>query len=231
MHKLIVFDLDGTLAKLGKGMEEYDRELLRKLEKMGYTIAICSGKPCYYLCGFMRQVEIEHPILVGENGAAYMFGVDLPPKQHYIYPYSERAGQQMKMVRTLIDEACEEPMWYQPNEIAVTPFPESEKTFEQVQQVLDQHQEELDELVVYRHVDSFDITPKVINKGNGMAYLTELLQIEQKDVIAVGDWLNDVPMFEYADCSIRVGNRLEYPTDYAFDTITEALEYMIHEKL
>ena len=64
-----------------------------------------------------------------------------------------------------------------------------------------------------------------------MAYLTELLQIEQKDVIAVGDWLNDVPMFEYADCSIRVGNRLEYPTDYAFDTITEALEYMIHEKL
>ena len=133
MHKLIVFDLDGTLADLGKGMLEYNRELLRKLEKTGYTIAICSGKPCYYLCGFMRQVEIEHPILVGENGAAFMFGVDLPPKQHAIYPYSEKARQQLLLVRELIDDACEEDMWYQPNEVAVTPFPESEKAFAQIQ--------------------------------------------------------------------------------------------------
>ena len=84
---------------------------------------------------------------------------------------------------------------------------------------------------MYRHVDSFDITPKVINKGNGVAYLADLLQIEKKDIIAVGDWLNDVPMFEYADCSISVYNRMDYQADYAFDTIEEALQYMINEKL
>ena len=69
MHRLLVFDLDGTLAQVGKGMLPEDIEKLLSLEKEGYTIVICSGKPSYYLCGFARQIGLANPILVGENGA------------------------------------------------------------------------------------------------------------------------------------------------------------------
>ena len=51
MHKLLVFDLDGTLAQIGKGMLPADADKLIELEQMGYKIAICSGKSGFYLCG------------------------------------------------------------------------------------------------------------------------------------------------------------------------------------
>ncbi|MBQ3002547.1 MAG: HAD hydrolase family protein, partial [Clostridia bacterium] len=51
MHKVLVFDLDGTLAELGKGITQENIQKLFQLESMGYRIAVCSGKPTYYLCG------------------------------------------------------------------------------------------------------------------------------------------------------------------------------------
>lgn len=38
MIKLVVFDLDGTLAKIGKGIEPKGLELLKKIEEKGITI-------------------------------------------------------------------------------------------------------------------------------------------------------------------------------------------------
>ena len=69
MHKLLVFDLDGTLAPVGKPMADDTLGLLRSLEKAGYRIAVCSGKPTYYLCGLLRQAGLDAPVLIGENGA------------------------------------------------------------------------------------------------------------------------------------------------------------------
>ena len=48
--RLVVFDLDGTLAPVGKGMAQEDVKLLKKIEDCGIKLAVCSGKPTYYLC-------------------------------------------------------------------------------------------------------------------------------------------------------------------------------------
>ena len=58
MVQLIVFDLDSTLAPLGKGIGRKELELFQKIEKKGIRIATASGKTCDYLCGFMRQVGL-----------------------------------------------------------------------------------------------------------------------------------------------------------------------------
>ena len=84
MYRLVVFDLDKTLCPLGKGIADENLAMLRALEKTGVRIAICSGKPTYYLCGLMRQVGLERPVLVGENGAVIQFGVDLPPREYEV---------------------------------------------------------------------------------------------------------------------------------------------------
>lgn len=229
MHKLLVFDLDGTLANVGKSMANADVEKLLELERCGYTVVICSGKPTYYLCGFARQLGLREPILIGENGATFQFGVELPPKRYEVYPYSESARAQREMMRALIDRECGDKVWYQPNEVGLTPFPKDEETFEVIQKLIDERVGLLDELLVYRHIDSFDLTPKNINKYNGLGYLTKLMELEPKDVIAVGDGVNDIPMFEFADIAIGVG--VAQNTDYTFATTSEVLDFILDKKL
>lgn len=240
MHRLLVFDLDGTLANVGKSMANADVEKLIELEKVGYKIAICSGKPSYYLCGFARQLGLQEPILIGENGATFQFGIGLPPERYAVYPYSKSAKAQLGMMRALIDRECGNKVWYQPNEVGLTPFPKDAETFELIQKLIDDRVVMLDELLVYRHVDSFDLTPKNINKLNGLSYLTELLGLEAKDVIAVGDGVNDIPMFEFADLAVGIigprkiqesyGSIVDY-ADYKFPAIGEALEFIKENKL
>ncbi len=224
--KLIVFDLDKTLAKLGEGIIDRDVQLLKQLEDSGATIAICSGKPAYYLCGFMRQVGLKYPVLVGENGAVIQFGVDLPPKKYYKTIYDKRAGQTIFRMKLAIDRRFPD-MWYQPNEVALTPFPKTDEEFDWIQKYIDDN--ELEDVDVYRHCDSFDIVPKGLNKKTGMEYLGNLLGITLEETIAVGDGVNDYPMFEYAGISIGICVKDKDKVDYDFETITEVLEFLLRK--
>lgn len=226
MVKLIVFDLDGTLAKIGKGIQAKDIELLKQIEQIGVKVTICSGKPVNYLCGFMRQVALENPILVGENGAVMQLGVELPPKQFYGLPYSKEAKQSICFLKEKIDEILPD-MWYQPNLVGLTPFPKNEKEFEMIASLIDEHKEQLKDVIVYRHVDSFDITPTGVDKRRGLEYLCELLEYEPEEIMAVGDGVNDYPMFEFAGCSVGVNVKNTDKVDKNFEVMTEALTWIL----
>ena len=226
MTKLIVFDLDGTLAALGKGIEAENLKLLERLEEAGARIAICSGKPTYYLCGFMRQVGLKKPILVGENGAVIQMGVDLPPTQYYVAPYSEGAKRSIRLLREAIERAVPG-MWYQPNEVGLTPFPRNDAEFAAVQGVIDALADKICDVIVYRHCDSFDITPVGITKKSGLERLGALLGIAAEETVAVGDGVNDYPMFEYAGHAVGVNVKDVSRVDVNFGTAKEALEYLL----
>ncbi len=225
MQRVLVFDLDGTLAELGKGITPDNIQKLRHLESIGFQIAICSGKPTYYLCGFMRQVGLHSPILIGENGATFMFGVDLPPKKHMIYPYSDLAKEQLNHVKHQLDRAFGDSLWYQPNEVCITPFPSDGASFERIQNILNNC--ETSALSIYRHCDSFDIVPACISKANGLAFLAKHLGLQASDFVAVGDGVNDLSMFSYAGLSIAIGKTIADAADLAFDSIGHALDYQL----
>lgn len=228
MIKLAVFDLDNTLAKLGKGITQADICLLKQLETCGVRIAICSGKPIYYLCGFMRQIELKKPILVGENGSIIQFGVDLPPKQYYVLDYSEDARISINFIKNRIDEVIPG-MWYQPNEVALTPFPKSKEEFDVVATLIDQNSDMLKDIEIYRHIDSFDIVPAGISKYTGLDFLGKLLCITREETVAFGDGVNDYPMFSYAGLSIGVNLVDPNKANVSFSTATEALQFLINK--
>ena len=109
-------------------------------------------------------------------------------------------------------------------------------------------EKELDELEVYRHWDCFDLMPKNVNKKNGIRYLTDLLGMDRSEVIAIGDGINDIPMFEFADIAIGVlgkdaideqGNITQQKSDhvireyidYGFATIGEVLDFILEKCL
>lgn len=227
MIKLIAFDLDGTLARVGKGILPEDIVKLRKLEDMGYVITISSGKPTYYLCGFMRQVGLKKPILMGENGAAIQFGVELPPKQYYILPYPDNAIEELRRMKEDILGLCSNNVWLQPNLVGLTVFPQNKDQFKIIRDYLNDNEAARRNTSVYEHIDSFDITPKGINKAEGMKYLCQMLGILPEETVAVGDGENDVPMFEIAGFSIGIATKERIKANIRFDTISEALDQLI----
>ncbi len=231
MHKIIVFDLDGTLAPVCAGTSVANIERLKKLEEVGYKIAICSGKPVAYLCGFARNLGLKEPILIGENGAEAHYGIAFPPEKAWCQTYSDKAKSQMKIIYDLIENAAPGGSWYQPNRVCLTPFPKRDSVFDDIENVIRENSEHLTELTVYRHWDCFDFVPSNISKRSGLEILGEKEGCTSFDFIAVGDGVNDVAMFEYADISIVIGDGLEYDSTLRFKNIDAALDYIIEHKV
>jgi hydroxymethylpyrimidine pyrophosphatase-like HAD family hydrolase len=99
MIKIVFFDLDNTLAPVGKPTLEEDVVMLKKLASSGVKIAVCSGKPVSYLNGYARQIGIEDIIMIGENGVTYQFGLDLPPKISGEISYPEETRKNLKHIK------------------------------------------------------------------------------------------------------------------------------------
>jgi len=225
MIKLIVFDLDNTLAPVGKGILPETVEVLKEIEKSGIKIAICSGKPTFYTCGVMRQVELDDPILIGENGAVIQFGVDLPPRRYEVQKYSKEAKKTICFLRQKIEEAMPY-VWFQPNEIGLTPFLTKQEEFDTVNKILEDYKDQVNDVIVYEQADCFDITPNGITKKSGIENLAKKLGVLPEEMIAVGDGINDYPMFEYAGMAFGVNVKDEDKVDKNFTSIIEVLKHI-----
>ena len=149
MAKLIFFDLDGTLAEIGKGMLPETVDALKKLEENGHSIAVCSGKPMYYLCGMLRQIGLKAPILVGESGADIQFGIDLPPEICFTLPVSETSKKSIRLLREKLEEALPT-LWYQPDKVALTPFFRSEEEKNRIGALLEEYTAQIGDVDVIR---------------------------------------------------------------------------------
>ena len=224
MVKLAALDLDSTLARLGKGIPYEDVELLRELERQGTRIALCSGKSVDYLCGFMRQVELMRPILMGENGAVVQIGVDLPPKDFHVLPYSDEARESIARIKS---EIIRRPphIWFQADMVGITPFPTTDEEFEIVAQCIEDCDPK--DVDIYRHCDSFDIVPKGTSKGRGLEFICTLLGIDPKETAAIGDGVNDYPMFEVAGVALGVQVLDKSRVDADFASASEAIRYLM----
>ena len=225
MYRLLVFDLDSTLAPIGSGMGKKELKLFRKLENSKINIAICSGKSCDYLCGFMRQIGCKAPILIGENGAIIRFGIELPPSRYYRVPYSDKATLALQEIKQLLMQRFPH-IWFQPNKVGVTPFPTSEQEFDEIQNILDEWQKGKDDITVFRHVDSYDIVPAGIDKSVGIRYVLEMLDIASEEMIAIGDGVNDYCMFEMAGYSVGVNVKEDFRVDKNCNSTLEMLEHL-----
>ena len=224
--RLVVFDLDGTLAPVGQGMSQENVDLVKKIADSGVKIAICSGKPTYYLCGFVRQMGIPDIILLEENGAVIQFGVSLPPQIYCTLPYERSVKSALRQIEEDIGDIIPD-IWFQPNSVGVTPFPRSEEEFQKIEDYMKDHEELLEGIETFRHSDSFDFVPSGLTKYDGLQKLTQMTGIMAEEMIAVGDGVNDAPMFRYAGLSLGIGVTDEDMVDQNFNSITESLNYIL----
>jgi len=204
MISLIVFDLDGTLAAPGEALPEEEFSLLRRLREKGVRLALSSGKPCFYLCGFARQLGWKDALLVGENGAVLQEGVSLPPKRILRYPIPEVTKRALDRIRLRMEKEFGDRIWYQPNESALTPFPAYAEDFPPLRHLLEEEISPEEALSVYEHPDCFDVVYSRLSKASGVSLIERATGISPENMVAVGDWTNDYPMFEAVGYSVGI---------------------------
>ena len=112
----------------------------------------------------------------------------------------------------------------QPNEIMLTLFFKNETVRNGIRKYLNNLKK--DDIIVYEHVDSFDITPVGIDKKTSLQALGNHLHIASNEMIAVGDGANDLPMIDYCAYSIGIGALDKHLTTWHFDKIDRALIFL-----
>lgn len=229
MIKLIVSDLDGTLARTGYSAITADAlKTLKEIESKGVKIAVCSGKPTYYLCGYLRQCDWKTPIMMGENGSVIQFGITVPPEFYYVMPYSADAKKSLTFLKEEIMKKIPD-MWFQPNNTALTPFIKDDKEFEIIDKILADNGDKLKDITAYRHADSYDIVPNGINKGAAVKWLCEKLGINRDEAVTMGDGINDYSMFKESGHSLGINLPDKSKAKHNFTCLEDALKFIKNE--
>ncbi|MGN0770968.1 MAG: HAD family hydrolase [Christensenellales bacterium] len=223
MKNLVVFDLDGTLAEIGCAVQNDDVEKLKEIERYAF-VAICSGKPIYYLCGFSRQLGLKKPIHIGENGATVCFGYDLPPAYYEKAKLSEEAENTLNELKREIGCRLGDEVWFQPNEIALTPFPATADAFDSLDRLVEDYKDRLRDLNVYRQCDCYDFCPKGIDKAAGVTAVMKKLGIDNEHLYVVGDGNNDVSMLALTAHSYGIGQKVKAAAEINCQKVSQALD-------
>ena len=121
MTKLVCLDLDNTLARINKPIYEDTIELLKVLSFRKIKIVITSRKPTVYLAGFVRQLNFDDLILVGENGMDIYYGKQIPPKGYFINKISEQESLWLKKIESDI-KLMDAKIFLQANLVSITVF-------------------------------------------------------------------------------------------------------------
>jgi HAD superfamily hydrolase (TIGR01484 family) len=226
--KIIFFDLDGTLAPLGKPVPETVLQALRFLQHQDIRLSLCSGKPVYYLSGLARQLALEQLILIGENGLSVQVGADLPPHAHFTLPVPAICHPTLANIRRLALQQFDGRVWEQTNEVAVSfLFPEGTLN-DEFRAFAERHEDFLTAggVTAIEQKDAFDFQPSGIHKGLAIREVLKRLHLSPSEAAAVGDSYNDYPMFEA--CGTSVGISLPDPerADHAVADIEEALHLL-----
>lgn len=224
--KIIVFDLDGTLATVGEKIPDSVVKSLKMLERKGLKIAVCSGKPTYYLSGLFRQVGIKDVILVGENGATISVGTSLPPKARFSVELTAQQKTALKEIKNQIRSKLPN-VWFQPNEVGLTAFFETEDEKSVISQIIADNRLIGEHFTVFTHCDSFDFSPKGVDKKTALETICNELGFCKCQFVAVGDGENDYPMFDFAPISLGVEVKDESRVTNNFVTIYDCLDYIL----
>jgi len=224
--KLIIFDVDDTLAEPNNPIDEIIIRSLKHIECLGIKIALISGKPSAYMSGMVRQIGLQKAIICGENGAFINYSSNFPPEKEIITPFKKHEIELLEKLKFNITNEFGQKVWIQPNRVNLTIFPKTKESKNDLSQFLAAISKKtfFDELKIYEHSDSIEVVPLDINKGNALKKIMSLEKLKKEEIIAVGNGENDIPMFKEAGISIGIKF---HDATHTFSNIEKALEYII----
>ena len=231
---LICTDLDGTLLKKDKSISKENIDAINYFKEQGGLFAIVTGRMPFFVFDICEIVHPNVPFGC-VNGAAlydyskreYIWKAVMPEKVIELVRYIDEkipdAGIQVNTFNNTF--FCKDNSAMQrfrkitnaPNlvrrydeidePIAKVIFAsESNEEIEKVKEALETHSlaDEFDFVRSERTL--FEILPKGTGKGTSVLKLCECINIDIQKTIAIGDYDNDIPMFNESKVGIAVSN-------------------------
>ena len=262
--KLIIADLDGTIVEK-KQVSDQTRETLKKLKEQGYLFTIATGRHMVATKALAETLEVDLPVICGNGAIIYDFKKDeimskevLDPKTvHQIMDLCFEQNISFLMYTTKYVVSTKEAKDKIHAQIGYfdTHVVKKDQLKEYIDigvfkilAIDDNHQKLMDikqKLSVLSDISMvqsrpifLDIGHHQTNKGRTILKLANLLNIDIKDVLAIGDQENDIEMIKTAGLGIAMGNghkNLKSVADditdtYDQDGFTKAIEKHIFKK-
>ena len=230
---VICSDIDGTLIDSKQNISKENLEAISYFKSEGGLFTLATGRTPF---GFKHFVDIVKPNIsvVCQNGAGiYNYETN---KYEWIMNVSHKAGEAVEYIRqnfptTGIEIITEEAVccdrlnyWVEDHatkelfSVVLKPYQEIKVPWIKI--LFAQNEEESDILtehmmktpfadeykLVRSHEYYFEILDKNVNKGVAVKKLAELYNIEEKNIIVIGDNNNDVEMLLAVENSYAVAN-------------------------
>lgn len=231
--RMIAIDIDGTLLDDEYRCDPGTIQLLHQLQNEGVQILLCTGRPLRTTLQMAKQLGISS-YLITDNGSVVhkmntnqpllvrQFSLDIFQKMipvleqsglhldvtsltgMYALPYSQAIGEMYKKYlakptvlssMSLVEEGI----------VKATLFADPEK----INEAMESLPAQLDHLPVqcFRSGPTFiDVMHIESSKGNALHYLSHHLGIEPKNVMAIGNYYNDVDMIRFAGVGVAMEN-------------------------
>jgi Cof subfamily protein (haloacid dehalogenase superfamily) len=248
-YKLVAIDMDGTLLTPELNISRETVETVRKVIEKGTVITLSTGRMYPAALPFAKMLQLDVPIITC-NGAltkcsitGKVYDMKKIDSEHTIeiLRYCEEEGLSVSIYdddEIFIDkdsdnieiheqiDAVEPKIVDDLKEVAVGSvikimFNSRDK------HKLDFHARRLyemykDKLNFYFSLPYFvEIVNKDANKSNALKSLSSSMNINQQEIIAIGDNFNDLDMIKYAGLGVVMGNAPQYMKDEA-DFVTRS---------
>ncbi|HJR85239.1 MAG TPA: phosphoglycolate phosphatase [Nitrososphaeraceae archaeon] len=193
--KAFAIDIDGTLTENGNGMIYLPAvSKMRFLEKVGYKVFFVTGRSsieAYVLSVFLGITRVS----IGENGGVVSRG----PSDHMILGNKDLCLKGYELLKHSLANVDFKPVFPRLSEVVL------QRTFdiEEGKNILKEKGLKLD-IVDSKY--AFHINEIGVNKAKGLDLALEFLNIEPKEVVAIGDSETDIPVFGSCGLSIALGH-------------------------
>ncbi len=218
--KLLVFDVDGTLAPHGMPMERETAQALCELERRGHTVAFASGKPSEYLDGLARGIGLMDRCMIAENGGVIFYRGMI----HLMAKRPEFFERLHSDIVRLFPQAR-----LQHNMVNLTALATGETLGAVVNHLQDAGVCDGKSCGYYLHSDSAELLLPGVNKGSALHELKAMAGFSTENTIVAGNAENDVPMRGEAGLFLAVGDGIEADSRFS-DTkalISSLLDFCI----
>ena len=194
-RKTFAIDIDGTITENGGGRIHLGAlAALRRLTHAGHNVIYVTGRSSVE--GFILSVfGGTTGISVGENGGCITTDSD----KHILLGDIKECQKAFSIISQKINNVTLKKVYPRMTEIVL------ERTFDiaKAKQIL------ADAGIFVTLSDSqyaYHINSYGINKGVGFTKVMQMLSVDRKDVIAIGDSDTDISLFKVAGTSIALGN-------------------------
>ncbi len=236
MYKMIVTDLDGTLLDKNKNVSETSKKYLKELKDKGYIICVDTGRTlgrASYALGGFDYVNY----IIGNNGT-YIYDVcndkNLYESTINAKDIKELFIKYLDEYEVFEINSYENILSYRSRTRNIEPYVEKidnkDEYFDKINEVynvtirfenedmvnvfLENLKNNYKDISFFIMQDSFSnkkwitLINKKDNKFNGICILKDILNINNNDIIAFGDGLNDVVMIENVGFGVAMKNAL-----------------------